>query len=374
MKATIHKPRLKDKRIKFQIPYQAKEWRVQIKKIPTIWYHADQKLWSITNKTEYYTQLQSIFKDAIILQDPAPAKISQPYVELSEVNKDRLAAMEQKIVLKGYSPETRKSYRNSFAQFLAAHNEVDVDSLSKEAIELYMFKLIEKGGISRSHQNVLINAIKFYYEKVKQGKRQVYDLQRPKRDKTLPNVLSVTETGRLISTPDNLKHRTIMHTLYSAGLRISEIPNLRIEDIRREEQVIFVKGAKGRKDRLTLLADSLLPLLADYYRQYRPAYWLFEGRDGSQYSTSSIQKIFRAAITKSGINPWATPHTLRHSFATHLLQQGVSLRYIQTLLGHSSSKTTEIYTHVISVNNSIVKSPLDYLTSQLRRHDNPLQT
>ena len=150
-----------------------------------------------------------------------------------------------------------------------------------------------------------------------------------------------------------------MNLLYSSGLRVSEVLNLRIEDIHSESAAIFIKGAKGKKDRTTVLADCVLPILRAYYIQYRPAYWLIEGIGGGKYSASSVEKVFRAAVQKSGINAWATPHTLRHSFATHLIQSGVSLRYVQVLLGHASSKTTEIYTHVVRMENKVVISPLD---------------
>jgi len=197
--------------------------------------------------------------------------------------------------------------------------------------------------------------------------RSYYNIQRPKKHKTLPNVLGEQDVLKLLQSPKSLKHKAILCLLYSAGLRISEIPKLRIEDIRSTEGYIFVKGAKGKKDRRTVLSVSLLSLLREYVKKYKPSYWLFEGQSGGQYTTSSIQKIFRRAVKESNINPWATPHTLRHSFATHLLQQGANLRYIQSMLGHASSKTTEIYTHVMTINNSQVKSPLDRILSSVKR-------
>ena len=175
--------------------------------------------------------------------------------------------------------------------------------------------------------------------------------------------MSYNEVNQLLSAPSNLKHRAILSTCYSSGLRLGELVNLRIEDIHSESNYIFIKGAKGKKDRKSILSKVLLDLLRKYYKVYKPAYWLFEGQDGGQYSRSSIQKIFRKAVRKSNINPWATVHTLRHSFATHMLQQGVNLRYVQSLLGHESSKTTEIYTHVMAINNKEIVSPLDKLSN-----------
>ena len=218
-----------------------------------------------------------------------------------------------------------------------------------------------KYHISETKQNTIINAIKFYYEQVLGQPREFYDIQRPKRSKTLPGILSMDEVQSILTAVDNIKHKAILHTIYSGGLRISELLNLRIEDIRSDDGYIFVKGAKGKKDRRTILSKHLLILLRDYYKVNKPSYWLFEGQSGGKYSASSVQSIFRKAVKKANINPWATVHSLRHSFATHLLQQGTNLRYIQSLLGHSSSKTTEIYTHLLKVDNSIVKSPLDIM-------------
>jgi site-specific recombinase XerD len=285
------------------------------------------------------------------------------YRPLNEEQKNKLEDYEKKLILKAYSPSTVDSYKRAFIKFLVYHHTLDVDTLDLKTIENYMVEMITQHRISKSKQNIIINALKFYYEKVKKGERKYYDFNRPKKDKTLPNVLSTKEVNKLINAPKNLKHKAILYTLYSGGLRINEIVKLRIEDIRSDEQQIFIKGAKGKKDRVTLLADSLVKLLRQYYKEYKPAYWLFEGADGGQYSVSSIQKIFRKAVKESKINPWATPRILRHSFATHLMQQGANLRYVQVLLGHNSPKTTEIYTHVIKLNNNIVKSPLDHMLS-----------
>jgi len=225
----------------------------------------------------------------------------------------------------------------------------------------YLYHLIEKYKISESKQNTVINAIKAYYEHVLGRPREYYDIQRPKKPQTLPNVLSQEETKRLLNAPSNLKHKAILHTIYSCGLRISELIKLRIEDVHKNEGYVFVKGAKGKKDRHTVLSPKLVELLEAYEKEYKPSYWLFEGQTGGQYSASSIRAIFRRAVKAADANAWATVHTLRHSFATHLLQQGVNLRYVQAMLGHSSPKTTQIYTHVLEINDKVVHSPLDFL-------------
>lgn len=270
-----------------------------------------------------------------------------------------MADLEQKLVLKAYSPSTVKNYTSSLTQFLSFFESRNIRDITKEEIEAFVYHQITKYGISESAQNTLINAVKAYYEHVLGRERTVYEIQRPKRSLTLPNILSKEEVKAILGSVENLKHRTVLMLIYSAGLRISEAINLRNRDIHSDEGYIFIKGAKNKKDRKTVLSPVLLAILRKYYKAYRPSYWLFEGQDGGQYSATSIQAVFRRAVEKSNSNPWATVHTLRHSFATHLLQKGTNLRYVQTLLGHESSKTTEIYTHILSISNKNIESPLD---------------
>lgn len=214
----------------------------------------------------------------------------------------------------------------------------------------------EKKNWSDSTQNQAVNAVKFYYEKVLGRERTFYEL-RPRKGRSLPGVFSEREIQRLFGVIENLKHRTV----YSAGLRIGESVRLRKEDIDFDRNTVFVKAGKGKKDRYSVLSEKMKIVLTRYLEKYRPDYWLFEGQEGERYSTRSIQNIFRRAMEKSGVNPYATVHTLRHSFATHLLERGMDLRYIQELLGHNSSKTTEICTHISTRAREKFCSPLDFL-------------
>jgi len=361
MQAIIYLQPSTAKRVKLFIPYKASKWRAQVKAIDTSYYHAYQKLWSVVNSTEYIEKLKGIFGEEgyIIQAYNSPTKM--PFKQLTDSQKEIVEQYIKVLTLKGYSTNTLHNYRSCFIKYLTFFNDRIYEDITKDDIEGYVFHLIQKYKISNSMQNSMINAIKFYYEQVLDKPKAYYNIQRPKKSKTLPNVLSQNEVASLITSVRNIKHRCILSLIYSAGLRISEVVNLRIEDIHSDEFRLFIKSAKGKKDRYTILSSNILTLLRQYYKKERPAYWLFEGQDGGQYSTRSIQKIFRKAAKASQINPWATPHTLRHSFATHLLQQGVNLRHIQVLLGHESSKTTEIYTHVIEINNKTVKSPLDSL-------------
>ncbi len=360
MKILIYKPVRQAKRIKVSIPYDMKEEREMLKKIEGRWYHKNQKLWSIPYTPENFNLLQKLFagKYEIVDQNSIPQR---PSITLNTKSMEELAKMHQKLVLKGYSEHTLRNYKHELTGFLKYFENFDLKKLDKEKIESYIFYLVDKYKIGESQQNMAINAIKFYYEQVLGMPREYYQIQRPKKRKSLPNVMSQEEVLKLINYPKNLKHKAILYTIYSCGLRVSELLNLRIKDIHSDEGFVYIKGGKGKKDRHTVLSENLLILLREYFKKYKPSYWLFEGQDGGKYSAKSVQAIFRKAREATGVNPWATPHTLRHSFATHLLENGENLRNIQIMLGHDSSKTTEIYTHVINVSNKKIKNPLDII-------------
>ncbi len=221
--------------------------------------------------------------------------------------------------------------------------------------------MIESKNISISQQNQRINAIKFYHEKVLGRDKQYYELYRLRKEHKLPEVLSKSEVKRIFNVTENLKHKCILMLIYLAVLRRSELLNLKLTDIDSKRMVININGAKGKKDRISLLSDNLLQLLRKYYKEYRPQKYLFEGQNGGKYSESSVRNILKKSGQKAGIKKVVTPHMLRHSFATHLLEQGTDLRYIKELLGHESSKTTKIYTHVFKNAIDKITNPIDEL-------------
>ncbi|MDT8413525.1 MAG: site-specific integrase [Vicingaceae bacterium] len=359
-KVIIFEPGINHSRIKVFIPYKFLEFRKLIKQFDSSFYHPNQKLWSVINTKENYHSLNQLFASNVEIrkyksQQKIPTKI------LSEKSLQALEKYEQKLLLKAYSPNTIKTYKNEFIQYLTFFEAHDLHSITKEQIEDYLEHLISKYKISETKQNQAINAIKWYYEKVLEKPKEYYNILRAKKTKTLPNVLSKEEVKKLLETPINIKHKAMLYTIYSAGIRSGELLNLRLKDIHTNDGFIYIKGGKGKKDRRTVLSNKLLIILREYYKAHKPSYWLFEGQDGGQYTSKSLQQVFRNAAEKANINPWATLHTLRHSFATHLIQNGTNLRYVQTLLGHSSSKTTEIYTHILTISNKQVKSPLDDL-------------
>jgi len=272
-----------------------------------------------------------------------------------------VTALEQVLMLKRYSWRTIKGYKNCFRQFILYYNDTRPSGLTRKQMDEYVAWLIKEKRISESYQNQILSAIKMFYSEVINQEEKVRDIIRPKRAQKLPHVMTEGEVERLLHATDNLKHRCLLMLIYSAGLRLGEVLGLRIPDIQEEQHRIFVRSGKGKKDRYTLLSEKAFQKLREYFKIYRPAEWVFEGVHGGPYSERSVQNIFTRAKIKSGINPYATVHTLRHSFATHLLEKGVDLRYIQELLGHESSKTTEIYTHITRRGWDKLRSPLDDL-------------
>lgn len=277
-----------------------------------------------------------------------------------------LGMLETKLKMMRYSDATLRTYHYMFREFLKYTYPKKLHQITETDILLFQRQLVVEKECSRSYQNQSINAIKFYLEHVLGWDRQVYALQRPKKQQRLPLVMSMEEVQRLFACTPNLKHRTILMIIYSAGLRISEALNLRIGDVDSDRMQIRITHGKGDKDRNTVLSERLLVVLRQYYMEYSPKYYLFESFDGSRYSASSVRKVLQRSIKRAGIDKPVKLHTLRHSFATHLLESGTNLRYIQDLLGHTSAKTTEIYTHVSSKKLSDVISPLDTMGVYLK--------
>jgi len=260
-----------------------------------------------------------------------------------------------------YSESTVRNYASALKEFIGFLGDHGLDSATGEDIERFLLYITTKRFVSTSYHNMAIGAIRFYFEKVLNRPEVIVRVERPRREKTLPEVLSEDEVVCLFRSIDNIKHRCILMTVYSAGLRLSEVVALKTSDIDSKRMMIFVKGAKGKKDRYTVLSRELLKWLRTYYKVSQPKQWLFEGATGGQYSMGSVQSIMREAVLRAGIRKHATVHTLRHSFATHMLESGTDLRYIQSLLGHSSSKTTEIYTHITTRGLEKIRSPFDRL-------------
>lgn len=267
----------------------------------------------------------------------------------------------QLLEIKRYSKSSIKTYVNALRQFLSYFKNQDVDLLKVFQIEQYINEQVLVNNISISYQKQLVAAIKFYFNGVLQKSFQLDYLYPDRNENKLPNLLSQNEIKKIIESTENLKHKAILSTIYSAGLRVSEVVALKLSDINSAKMFITIKQAKGKKDRAVMLSQKLLELLREYFLEYKPKEYLFEGQNGGEYSVRSVQQIFKNQLKKCGINREASIHTLRHSFATHLLENGTDVRFVQELLGHNSIKTTMIYTHLTDITKRKIMSPLDSL-------------
>lgn len=337
-----------------------------LKEIPYHKWDAKNKWWTIPY-SEYFLMM---IKDCIqnhhlkfSLEEEAGENLGVPRITPYDIPNYRSIPAEYLMKLRElrYSENTIRTYTNSFEEFINYYHRYDVNNIDETQIIAYLRFLVTERKVSASYQNQAINAIKFYYERVLGGQRKFYFIERPLKEKTLPTVLSMAEIGEIIRNTENIKHRAMLMIVYSAGLRVSELVNLRISDVDSERNQVRIVQGKGKKDRYTLLSQKALTILRAYFRAYQPKDWLFEGYNHERYAVRSIQQVLKASVTKAGIKKKVSMHTLRHSFATHLLESGTDLRYIQSLLGHSSSKTTEIYTHITTKGFDQIKSPLDSL-------------
>ncbi|WP_373722503.1 site-specific tyrosine recombinase/integron integrase [Bacteroides heparinolyticus] len=274
-----------------------------------------------------------------------------------------LADYERKLTLQRYSKSSILNYKSAVKAFLqvASRKFSSPDELGATEIEKYVFWKINKHAVGHSYQRMIVASIDKFYEMVVGIKLNLKHLYPSRKTHALPKYLGPGEVKRMIDSTANQKHKCIIKLLYGCGLRLSELLNLRITDIDSGSMVVHIRNSKGNKDRVVMLSNQLLEELRAYFLKYKPQEYLIEGQGGGLYSEKSVQNVVKYAAVKAGIKKQVTPHTLRHSFATHLLENGTDIRYIQQLLGHSSVKTTEIYTHITDIAKSKIKSPLDLI-------------
>ena len=274
-----------------------------------------------------------------------------------------LSEFEQKLKIQRFSDSSIKNYSSVISRFLdlALKKYLDPSQVIQNDVEKYIYWLIEKNKISSSYQRMVVVGIDKFYKLVLDKNLQIEYLYPKRKEHSLPKYLTKEEVKRIFQSVDNIKHKCILELLYAGGLRLSELLNLKIKDIDSSGMIIHIDLAKGKKDRKVMLSQVLLDDLRKYYKEYAPKEYLFEGQKGGQYSGRSVQAIVRQAAKNAKVQKPVTPHMLRHSFATHLLENGTDIRFIQELLGHNSLKTTEIYTHVTDISKSKIKSPLDLL-------------
>jgi integrase/recombinase XerD len=282
--------------------------------------------------------------------------------ELSDEATAKMKRFKEWMLSRRYSENTIKTYSEALKLFLKYFSKMEVSDITNEDVITFTNEYILKNKLSSSYQNQIVNAIKLFFRTIENKSIDIEKIHRPKRAHFLPNVLSKEEVKLILNAHSNLKHKTMLSLIYSCGLRCSELLNLKPEHLDSNRNVIYIKQAKGKKDRIAPLSSKIIVMLREYYKIYKPNIYLFEGQiQGKPYDARSLQLVLKQSLVKTKINKPVTLHWLRHSYATHLLEAGTDLRYIQEILGHTSSRTTEIYTHVSTKSIQSIKSPFDDL-------------
>ncbi len=282
--------------------------------------------------------------------------------ELNEAGKKHIVQFESWMIARRYSQNTIDTYVNSLKVFLSYYRNKQAQDISNEDLVEFNTRYIIGNKLSVSYQNQIINAVKLFFRIILLKTMNVDLIYRPKNPKLLPNVLSKEEVKAILTIQSNLKHKAMLSLIYSCGLRCGELLKLKLTDVDSKRGLLIIRQSKGRKDRIAPLSQKIVEMLREYYLAYKPSIYLFEGQfKETMYDERSLQNVLKQALYKCGIMKPVSLHWLRHSYATHLLENGTDLRYIQELLGHSRSTTTEIYTHVSNRELGKIKSPFDLL-------------
>jgi integrase/recombinase XerD len=340
-----------------------------LRKIPAATWSTSLKTWYLKDTKENLNLIISTFKGITTIDSSKLTKKNIFKRNLTDSEKTLLNNFYLYLKGKRYSKSTIQTYTLFIADFINFHTKTPLAELTNRDVELFIETVFIERKYSISSQRQFISALKIFIVFYPQTKINDLSLERPKKSRTLPNVLSQEEVLRIIQLTKNLKHRAIIVLLYSSGLRIGEVTGLLLKNIDILRKQIKVEGGKGRKDRFVVLATSYLPLLHNYLTTFKPALYFIEGPTGKKYSESSIRKFLFKSVQKAGISKKVTPHTLRHSYATHLLENGVGLRHIQELLGHAKPETTMIYTQVAKKDLLDIQSPLDTILLNLDKND-----
>ncbi|MCG1037065.1 site-specific tyrosine recombinase/integron integrase [Polaribacter sargassicola] len=340
-----------------------------IRKIPDATWSRTLKSWYFKDNKENLDLVLKTFKAITNIDSSKLSQKNNFKRNLTEDQKQLLNNFYLYLKGKRYSQSTIQTYTFFVADFINFNTKTILEELTNRHVELFIERVFIERNYSVSSQRQFISALKIFINFYPSTKINDLVLERPKKSRKLPNVLSQEEILEIIRCTQNLKHKAILALIYSCGLRISELINLKLVDFHIERKQLIIKNGKGRKDRYVSLADSFLPLLSNYYHSYKPKNYFVEGLNGGKYSTESVRQFLRKSCKKAGIKKVVTPHTLRHSYATHLLENGVDIRYIQSLLGHSKPETTMIYTHVKRKDLMQIQNPLDIALKKLNDID-----
>lgn len=331
-------------------------------------------LWVIPNYKNNLELVKNYFSDRIsgieyiemppILQRKDNGSVAENFI-LGDLDKDDLADINNFktwLIHRRYSESTIRSYVKSISTFLRFTKPKSSGEINNQDMVRFVSQYMIPRKLSSSYQNQAVNAARLFFKTIQGSKVITEQIQRPRKEHKIPNVLSKEEVILILKMAENQKHRTMLSLLYACGLRRNELLSLKLVDVDSKRHLLKILNSKGKKDRVVPISDKIIEMLRAYYKEYKPRKWLFEGQNsGERYSESSLQKVLKNSVEKAGIKKPVTLHWLRHSYATHLLESGTSLRFIQELLGHKSSKTTEIYTHVSEKSLKDIKSPFDEL-------------
>ncbi|MDG1731311.1 MAG: tyrosine-type recombinase/integrase [Algibacter sp.] len=332
-------------------PYNKDMQKQLQKQFPSVSYSASNACW-------YLPDLPVVRRELKIKEELPGKKLLDT---IHHINKQAFIDYRNQLQIKSYSINTQRMYLAEFAELLYLINDYPIEDLNPKRLKDYFLYCVQHLKMKERKMNGKINAVKFYFEQVIHRPKMFFDIPRPKTPSTLPKLLSKYEIKRIIKATTNLKHKVALKLCYGMGLRVSEVVNIKLHHINSSRMLVHIVGAKGKKDRYVPLPMTILKELRIYYTIYTPEEYLFEGQYGGSYSKSSLQQVFKKAMIKAGVNKKIGIHGLRHSYATHLLESGADLRFIQELLGHYSIKTTQVYTKVSHSHMSNIKSPLDSL-------------
>ena len=342
------------KRLEIRFPYNS-TWINEIRSWKGAVWNASLHCWHVTDN--------GYFRELLGLTIPMKDYIGRSLEENMAIGGiEKIKAFTRHLRSKNYSEQTVKTYTEAISTFLRYFPTKKVEEINHTDVIDFNNDYIKAKKYSLSFQNQVVNALKLFYRSMLDAAIDIDKVHRPRKGLVLPNVLSKEEVKLLLGSLMNVKHRAMLSLIYSCGLRSGELLNVQIGDVESARNLLLIKQAKGFKDRIAPLSNKAILLLRDYYQAYRPKKFLFEGQyPNTPYDARSLQQVMKKAIQKAGITKPATLHWLRHSYATHLLEAGTDLRYIQEILGHKSSRTTEIYTHVSTRSIQNITTPFDDL-------------
>ena len=341
-----------------------------VKSIKETYWSKTLQCWYLKYSPENLDAIILLFKDKTTVDKSKITKKALFKRNLTENQKELLNNFYLFLKGKRYSKSTIQTYLFFIADFINFYTSKKLEELTNRDVELFIEQVFIERNYSISTQRQFISAVKVFILFYPTTQINELVLERPKKSKKLPSVLSQEEVLNIIRVTQNLKHRAIIALIYSCGLRISELLNLKLTDFHLQRKQLVIKQAKGRKDRYVSLADSFMPLLSNYYHSYKPKIYFVEGKEHTKYSAESVRQFLKRSTLKAKIFKTVTPHTLRHSYATHLLENGVDIRYIQSLLGHARPETTMIYTHVRRKDLMSIQNPLDVAILKIEKADN----